>query len=184
MGEYTNPSFYVLGLIPMVSSMFVNFFGQRVASLITLGTVFVSAAGTGISAALAGGGGFTPAKFMGCFAGVFAGGTALKVASGNIKFAYGVQGATVGAVVAQFSSSLWRPVVLGLIPELEPHMGWVDLTVGGAFGAGAAYISNQYRNLISIFATSAIGTLALVQTWVACACTTHLPLLVIRWSFF
>eukprot|EP01043_Picozoa_sp_COSAG02_P021702 COSAG02_NODE_1110_length_14511_cov_30.804122_1_plen_2917_part_00 len=168
-GSYTNPSFYILGLIPMVTSLFVNFFGQRIASLITLTTVFISAAGTGINAALAAPGGFTPAKFMGCFAGVFAGGTALKVASGNIKFAYGVQGATIGAVVSQFSSSIWRPRLLWLIPEMDTPalMGWVDLTVGGAFGAGAAYLSNQYRNIISIFATAGLGTLGTVQTMVS-----------------
>jgi hypothetical protein len=167
--DFTNPSFYILGLIPLVSAMFVNFFGQKVASLITLATVFISAAATGINAALAAPGGFSPTKFMGCFAAMFAGGTALKVASGNIKFAYGVQGATIGAVVSQFSSTIWRPKLLWLIPEMNTPelMGWVDLTVGGAFGAGTAYISNAYRNLISIFATAAIGTLGTVQTFVA-----------------
>lgn len=168
-GEYTNPSFYILGLLPMATSLFVNFFGQRVASLITLATVFISAAGTGISAAIAAPGGFTPDKFIACFAGVFAGGTALKVATGNIKFAYGVQGASLGAVVSMFSSSIWRPKLLWLIPEMNTPslMGWIDLTMAGAFGAGTAYLSNTYRNIVSIFATAGIGTLGFVQTAVA-----------------
>ena len=50
-----------------------------------------------------------------------------------------------------------------LIPELTPYMDWVDLTVAGMFGAGAAWVSNQYRGIISIFATAAIGAFGFVQ---------------------
>lgn len=165
MGDFTNPSFYVLGLIPLASSLFVTLFGQRIASVITLGTVFVSAAGATISAALNDGTDeFTPSKFIGICSGLFAGGTALKVASGNVKFAYGVQGASIGAVVSRVSVNIWRPRLLWLIPELEPYLGWVDMSAGVAFGAGAAWISNAYRNIISIFATAAMGTLGFVQT--------------------
>ena len=51
-------------------------------------------------------------------------------------------GASVGAVVSRFSTFLWRPLVVKLVPELEEHglMDWVDLTVAGGFGAGAAWI--------------------------------------------
>ena len=72
----------------------------------------------------------------------YSGSVATKVATGNIKFAYGVQGASVGAVVSRFSTFLWRPLVVKLVPELEEHglMDWVDLTVAGGFGAGAAWI--------------------------------------------
>ena len=96
----------------------------------------------------------------------YSGSVATKVATGNIKFAYGVQGASVGAVVSRFSTFLWRPLVVKLVPELEEHglMDWVDLTVAGGFGAGAAWISNQYRGIISIFATAAIGAMGFVQT--------------------
>ena len=159
MGDFTNPSFYVLGLIPLASSLFVTLFGQRIASVITLGTVFVSAASATISAALNDGTDeFTPSKFIGICSGLFAGGTALKVAAGNVKFAYGVQGASIGAVASRVSVNLWRPRLLWLIPELEPYLGWVDMSAGVAFGAGAAWISNAYRNIISIFATAAMGT--------------------------
>lgn len=168
MGDFTNPSFYVLGLIPLASSLFVTLFGQRVASVITLGTVFVSAAAATISAALDDGTDeFTPSKLVGVCSGLFAGGTALKVASGNVKFAYGVQGASIGAVASRVSVNVWRPRLLWLIPELEPYLGWVDMSAGVAFGAGAAWMSNTYRNIISIFATAAMGTLGFVQTTAA-----------------
>ena len=195
-GDYTNPSFYVLGLLPLVTCVFVNFFGQRVASVITLATVFVASAGATIAAALNDGTDeFTPQKFMGVAAGMYSGSVALKVASGNIKFAYGVQGASIGALVSRFSLGIWQPMILKLVPELGvirdpalsgvvecpgiinsagecliPHpkiFGWVDLTVAAGFGAAAAWISNQYRNIISIFATAAIGTLGFVQTAMA-----------------
>jgi hypothetical protein len=168
MADYTNPSFYVLGLIPLVSSLFVNLFGQRIASVITLGTVFFSAAWATISSALDDGTDeFTPAKLMGVCSGLFAGGTALKVASGNVKFAYGVQGASIGALVSRVSVGIWQPRLLWLIPELAPYVSWVDLAGGVAFGALSAWISNTYRNLISIFATAVMGTLGFVQTTAA-----------------
>lgn len=168
IGDYTNPSFYVLGLIPLASSLFVNLFGQRIASVITLGMVFVSTAAATVSSALNDGTDeFTPAKFMGVCSGLFAGGTALKVASGNVKFAYAVQGATIGAVASRVSISIWRPRLLWLIPELQPYLGWVDMSAGVAFGAAAAWISNAYRNIISIFATAVMGTLGFVQTTTA-----------------
>jgi hypothetical protein len=78
----------------------VNFFGGRIASLITMITVFVSSAATGITSALADRevdevtgetADLTAGQFLGVGAGVYAGGVATKVASGNIKFAYGVQ---------------------------------------------------------------------------------------------
>ena len=50
--DSTNPSYYVLGLLPLVSSLFINLFGQRIASLITLATVFFASAGATIAAAL------------------------------------------------------------------------------------------------------------------------------------
>ena len=42
----------MLGLLPLVSSLFINLFGQRIASLITLATVFFASAGATIAAAL------------------------------------------------------------------------------------------------------------------------------------
>jgi len=158
-----NPSFFVLGLLPLLSSLFVNLFGQRIASLITLATVFFASAGSIIASALAGEGGFTPAKLVGVSMGVYSGSVATKVATGNIKFAYGVQGASVGAILSRFSTFIWRPRVMWLIPELTPYMGWVDLTVAGGFGAAAAWVSNQYRGIISIFATAAIGAFGFIQ---------------------
>eukprot|EP01048_Picozoa_sp_COSAG05_P009420 COSAG05_NODE_773_length_7441_cov_3.657042_2_plen_1076_part_00 len=93
--EYANPSFYVLGLLPAAGTTFVTFFGQRIASLITLGTVFVASAGATIAAAMNDGSDeFTPRKLVGVGMGCYAGGVATKVATGNIKFAYGVQGGT------------------------------------------------------------------------------------------
>lgn len=164
LAESNNPSFYVLGLLPLVSSLFVNLFGQRIASLITLATVFVASAGTTIAAAMNDGTDeWTPTKVVGVGMGIYAGSVSTKVATGNIKFAYGVQGATVGAVVSRFSTFIWRPKVLWLIPELIPYMDWVDLTVAGMFGAAAAWVSNAYRGIISIFATSAIGTFGFIQ---------------------
>lgn len=169
----TSPSFYVLGLLPLASSVFVSFFGQRIASLITLITVFTASAGATISAALADRdpeADLTPSQFVGVGMGVYAGSIAVKVASGNIKFAYGVQGASVGAMVSRFSTTLWRPKLLWLIPELcmpppkECYIEWVDLAVAGIFGVAAAWISNTYRGLISILATAIIGVLAFVQT--------------------
>lgn len=64
----SSPSFYVLGLLPLATSCFVSFFGQRIASLITLITVFTASAGATISAALADrepGSDLTPAQFVG-----------------------------------------------------------------------------------------------------------------------
>ena len=162
--EYSNPSFYVLGILPAMSTTFVNFFGQRIASLITLMTVFFASAGATIAASLNDGDDeFTPNKLLGVGMGMYAGGVATKVATGNIKFAYGVQGASVGAVVSRLATFIWRPKLLWLIPELEPAMDWVDLAMAGLFGAAAAWISNTYRGLISIFATAAIGTMGTVQ---------------------
>lgn len=164
LAEGKNPSFYVLGMLPLATSVFINLFGQRIASLITLVTVFVASAGTTIAAALNDGTDeWTPTKFVGVGMGIYTGSVATKVATGNIKFAYGVQGATVGAVLSRFSTFIWRPKVLWLVPELMPYMDWVDLTVAGMFGAGAAWVSNAYRGIISIFATSAIGTFGFVQ---------------------
>lgn len=162
--DFSNPSFYILGLLPLISSLFVTLFGQRIASLITLATVFIASSATAIAAAFADGNNdFTPAKLLGVGAGVYSGSVALKVASGNIKFAYGVQGASIGATLCRFTTQIWRPMVLKLIPEVAPYLGWVDLTMAGAFGAAAAYISNQYRNIISVFATAAIGSLGTIQ---------------------
>lgn len=162
--DSNNPSYYVLGLLPLMSSVFVNLFGQRIASLITLGTVFVASAGTTIATAMNDGTDeWTPTKFVGVGMGCYTGAVATKVATGNIKFAYGVQGATVGAIVSRFATFIWRPRLLWLVPELADYMDWVDLTVAGMFGGAAAWISNTYRGIISIFATSAIGTLGFVQ---------------------
>jgi Ca2+-binding EF-hand superfamily protein len=166
--DYSNPSFYVIGLLPAALASFVNFFGQRIASLLTLFTVFFASAGTTISAAMNDGtDDFTPSKLVGVGMGCYAGGVATKVASGNIKFAYGVQGASVGAVVSRLTTFIWRPKILWLAPELAPYMEWVDLTVAIQFGIAAAWVSNTYRGLISIFATAAIGTLGFVQVAVA-----------------
>ena len=161
-GGHTNPSFYILGIGPMIVSMFVNFFGGRIASLITLVTVFTSSASTAIGSALADKDpeeNITPAQFMGVGAGIYAGSVATKVATGNIKFAYGVQGAAIGAMFSKASVMVWRPKVLWLVPELEPHMGWVDLTVASAMGAGMAWLSNAFKNIISVVCTAVIGTL-------------------------
>jgi hypothetical protein len=164
LAERNNPSYYVLGLLPLASSVFVNLFGQRIASLITLATVFVASAGTTIAAAMNDGSDdWTPTKVVGVGMGVYTGSVATKVATGNIKFAYGVQGATVGAIVSRFATFIWRPKLLWLVPELIDYMDWVDLTVAGMFGGAAAWISNTYRGIISIFATSAIGTFGFVQ---------------------
>eukprot|EP01048_Picozoa_sp_COSAG05_P009419 COSAG05_NODE_773_length_7441_cov_3.657042_1_plen_267_part_10 len=46
-------------------------------------------------------------------------------------------------------------------------MDWVDLTVAAMFAAAAATISNQYRGLISIFATAAIGCMGSIQVFAA-----------------
>lgn len=164
LAESNNPSFYVIGLVPLASSVFVNLFGQRIASLITLATVFFASAGTAIAAALNDGTDeWSPTKVVGVGMGIYTGSVATKVATGNIKFAYGVQGATVGAVMSRFLTFIWRPKLLWLVPELTDYMGWVDLTVAGMFGAAAAWISNTYRGIISIFATAAIGTFGTVQ---------------------
>jgi hypothetical protein len=63
---------------------------------------------------------------------------------------------------------IWRPKLLWLLPELEEgdRMQWVDLTVGGGFAAAAAWISNAFRGIISVFATALIGTLGFVSVGV------------------
>ena len=160
----SNPSFYILGAVPMALSLFVGFFGGRIASMVTMISVFASSAAVGIAAAFGDGTSeFTPAKLMGIAGGVYAGGVATKVASGNIKFAYGVQGAAIGAILCRSTTTIWQPQVLWLLPEVAPYVGWVNLTMAGIFAAGAAKISNQYRGLISVFSTAALGTLGSVQ---------------------
>jgi Ca2+-binding EF-hand superfamily protein len=162
--NFTNPSFYVLGFTPMVLSLFVTLFGQRIASIITMIMVFISSASVGIGSALNDGSDeFTPAKLVGVAGGCYAGGMALKVASSNIKFAYGVQGAAIGATVCRMTTQLWQPKLLLLVPEVEPHLGWVDISMAAVCAAGAAKIANKFRGVISIVSTAAIGTLGSIQ---------------------
>jgi hypothetical protein len=117
--------------------------------------------------------------------GLFAGSIAVKVAAGNIKFAYAVQGASVGAVLSRASTPIWKPMILETVPEICPiqastagyyddmsvaaladskcYMDWIELGVGVSFATWAAVISNKYRGLISVVATCAIGTFGSVQ---------------------
>jgi hypothetical protein len=104
--ELPNPSYFVLSLLPLATSLFVNCFGNRIATIITMLCVFIASAGTTISAALGDDGldNMNPSKFMGIMMGMYAGAIATKVATTSISFAYGVQGASV--------RSLW-PLAFG-----------------------------------------------------------------------
>jgi hypothetical protein len=106
---------------------------------------------------------FTPAKLLGVGAGLYSGSVATKVASGNINFAYGVQGAGIGVIACRCTTAIWQPKVLWLIPEAVPFVEWVDLVVAGLFAAGAAVISNSLRGLVSVFATAMLGSLGTIQ---------------------
>ena len=184
--DAVNPSFFVLGFLPLAVTLFVTFFGQRIASIITLLCVFVASAGATIGAALSAPGEFTPAKFILVFMGLYAGSIATKVASSNISFAYAVQGASVGVVLSRLLTFVWRPKLLEYVPEICPvqayelgyadgmgdaeslaslpcNMGWAELAVGAGFATAAAWASNAYRGLISIIATCTIGTFGFVE---------------------
>jgi hypothetical protein len=131
-------------------------------------TVFASSAATGITTALRDrepGSDVTAEQFMGVGAGVYAGGVATKVATGSIKFAYGVQGAAIGAMMSKVSVMVWKPKLLWLVPELEKSeklMNWLDLTVASAMGGLGMWVANAFKAIISVVATAVIGTLGFV----------------------
>eukprot|EP01047_Picozoa_sp_COSAG01_P048012 COSAG01_NODE_4638_length_4859_cov_7.638967_2_plen_549_part_00 len=77
---YSNPSFYVIGTLPAAITLFISFFGQRMASLLTLFTVFFASAGTIIATAMSDGtSDVTPTKIVGVGMGCYVGGVATKV---------------------------------------------------------------------------------------------------------
>jgi|EP01047_Picozoa_sp_COSAG01_P044075 hypothetical protein len=156
----------MLRLLPMVGCLFVTFFGNKVSTVVRVGSVFWASVAPilvpilqkiQIERSL------SVSAFMGIGGALYAGFLGSFAAVKNRSFGIMVQGVTIGYIVSSFVQGAVIGEILKAVPQAEKYVAWITMIFTMSLGFTIGKIAIQFEDIISVAATACIGAYTLLQ---------------------
>ena len=161
-----SPSGVLLRLLPMLTSIFVTYFGTKISTMVRVFSVFWASAAPSLFPVLKVievEGGITASTFVGIGGAFYAGALGAFAAVKKREMGIMVQGVAVGYVLSSVLQGFVIGLVLEKFPQAQEYLEWITMIFTFALGAVIGKIALKYEDLISVCATAIMGAYAQLQ---------------------